>query len=98
AARDAARDAAWATARDAAWDAAWATAGATAGLLVRDLIDDATYRTLTWPLAGVLGPLHPDDDPVPVCVHEDGWEHPAIPSAGAAELPCPLTRPTWLPA
>ena len=46
AAWDAARDAAWAAARDAAWDAARDAAWA---ILVRDLITEAQYATLTQP-------------------------------------------------
>ena len=62
----AARGAAWGAARDAAWDAArgaaWdAARDAVLGLFVRDLITPEYYRTLTGPLASVIGPIHPDD-------------------------------------
>ena len=63
AAWDAARDAAWDAARDAAWDAAWA-------IVVRDLIGtngftQDHYDTLTGPWRKVIGPVHPDDAPLP---------------------------------
>ena len=51
AARDAARDAAWVAARDAAF-----------ALVVRDLISEEHYATLTGPWASVIGPVHPDDE------------------------------------
>ena len=51
AARSAVRSAAW----DAAWDAAFA-------LVVRDLISEEHYATLTGPWASVIGPVHPDDE------------------------------------
>ena len=47
------------------WYAVWYTVRyATAALLVRDLISTAHYVELTRPLAAVIGPLHPDDEPV----------------------------------
>ena len=67
AAWDAARDAAWGAAWDAAWyaarDAAWA-------LVIRDLIGQHGftqdhYDTLTGPWRRVIGPVHPDDAPLP---------------------------------
>ena len=67
AARDAARDAAGCAAGRAAGRAAGYAAGYAAGALVaRDLIGQHGftvdhYRTLTGPLAKVIGPVHPDD-------------------------------------
>ena len=75
----AARAAAWAAAWDAtwgetwgeAWDAAWdATWDATRALVVRDLIGthgftQDHYDTLTRPWRTVIGPVHPDDAPLP---------------------------------
>jgi hypothetical protein len=75
AAWDAARDAARGAARGAAWDAAWyaargaarAVAGAVA---IRDLVGkhgftQSHYDTLTGPWRRVVGPVHPDDKPLP---------------------------------
>lgn len=64
---DAAMDATWGEAWDAAWDAAW---GATRVLVVRDLIGthgftQDHYDTLTRPWRTVIGPVHPDDAPLP---------------------------------
>ena len=80
AAGDAARDAAWAAAgtaagtaaRDAARDAAWA-------LSIRDLIGTANYtqemyELLTAPWRNVMGPLHPDDGPLPASLLADGGD------------------------
>lgn len=39
-----------------------AATNAVIGLVLRHLIHDADYRTLTWPLANLFGPLHPDDE------------------------------------
>ena len=69
AARDAARSAARYAAGYAAWDAAGGTAGGTAedaamGLVMRDLISTDHYDTLTKPWASVIGPIHPDDEPL----------------------------------
>lgn len=54
---------------DAAWDAAWdAARDAARALVVHDLIGDrftqAHYDLLTRPWASVIGPVHPDDQPV----------------------------------
>ena len=62
-----AEDAAWDAAWDAAGDAAWAAAGA---LVVRDLIGrhgfaQEHYDALTRPWREVIGPVHPDDGPLP---------------------------------
>ena len=70
AARSAARDAAMDAVRDAAWDAAWdavrsaavAVRDAAFALVVRDLISEEHYATLTGPWASVIGPVHPDDE------------------------------------
>ena len=63
----AARGAAWDAARDAAWDAAL---GAAVALVSRDLIGQhgftqTHYDTLTGPWRKVIGPVHPDDEPLP---------------------------------
>nr|DAL34355.1 MAG TPA_asm: hypothetical protein [Caudoviricetes sp.] len=84
AAGDAAWDAAWAAAwaaaraaaRDAAWAAAWAAARA---LSIRDLIGTANYtqemyELLTAPWRNVMGPLHPDDGPLPAGLLADGGD------------------------
>ena len=88
AARDAAWDAAWdaagaaaraaarAAERDAAWDAAWDAARA---LSIRDLIGTANYTQehydiLTAPWRNVMGPLHPDDGPLPAGLLADGGD------------------------
>lgn len=89
AAWDAAWDAAWAAAeRDAAGaaeraaesaaagDAAWAAARA---LSIRDLIGTANYtqemyELLTAPWRNVMGPLHPDDGPLPAGLLADGGD------------------------
>jgi hypothetical protein len=71
AARDAAWGAAWDAARGAAWDAAWGAAcDAAWAIVVRDLIGthgftQAHYDTLTGPWRKVIGPVHPDDAPLP---------------------------------
>ena len=71
AARAAAWDAAWAAAWDAARDAAWdAARDAARALVVRDLIGpegftQAHYDPLTRPWRQVIGPVHPDDAPLP---------------------------------
>ena len=79
AARAAAWAATWAAAWDAtwdatggeAWDAAWdATGDATRALVVRDLIGthgftQDHYDTHTRPWRTVIGPVHPDDAPLP---------------------------------
>ena len=75
AAWDAALDAAWEAASGAAWgatlDAAWdAASGAARALVVRDLISpngftQAHYDLLTRPWREVIGPVHPDDAPLP---------------------------------
>ena len=63
AARDAAMDAVRSAARDAAWDAAMdAVRDAAFALVVRDLISEEHYATLTGPWASVIGPVHPDDE------------------------------------
>ncbi len=59
AAWDAVRVAAWDAVRSAAWVAAWDAAFA---LVVRDLISEEHYATLTGPWASVIGPVHPDDE------------------------------------
>jgi hypothetical protein len=66
AAQDATRYDAWALAGDAAWKATGTMAGAVVidtafALVVRDLIPDDAYRTLTGPWAEVIGPAHPND-------------------------------------
>ena len=76
AAWDAARDAAWAAARFAARDAAWDAARA---LSIRDLIGTANYTQehydlLTAPWRNVMGPLHPDDGPLPASLLADGGD------------------------
>ena len=58
AARNAARTAARTAARDAARTAAWYAAWA---LVVRDLLPQEHYETLTRPWASVIGKVHPDD-------------------------------------
>ena len=72
AARDAARDAAWAAAWAAAGDDARAAAGAAAlaaagaaalALVVRDLIGEQFYDTLTGPLRSIGITVHPADAP-----------------------------------
>ena len=71
AARDAACDAALGAARGAARDAAWGAAwDAARAIVVRDLIGthgftQAHYDTLTGPWRKVIGPVHPDDAPLP---------------------------------
>ena len=70
--RDAARAAAWDAAGAAAWDAARA-------LSIRDLIGTANYTQehydiLTAPWRNVMGPLHPDDGPLPAGLLADGGE------------------------
>jgi hypothetical protein len=70
AARDATRTAAWAAAGDAARDAARAAARsaaawAAAALVVRDVLTPENYDTLTLPWRRAVGPIHPDDPPVP---------------------------------
>ncbi len=72
---NAAWDAAWGAARgaagDAARDAAWdAALGAAVALVSRDLIGQhgftqTHYDTLTGPWRKVIGPVHPDDEPLP---------------------------------
>ena len=57
--RSAVRSAAWDAARSAAWDAVRDAAFA---LVVRDLISEEHYATLTGPWASVIGPVHPDDE------------------------------------
>lgn len=74
-ARAAARVSARVSARDAAWYAAWGAAWDAAGyaawaLVVRDLIGQhgltqEHYDTLTRPWREVVGPVHPDDRPLP---------------------------------
>ena len=70
AARAAAREAAWDAARHAAREAAWtSTVDAAMALVVRDLIGSsgftqAHYDLLTEPWRKVIGPVHPDDEPV----------------------------------
>ena len=64
----AAGDAAWAAAGDAAWAAAWDAALAAAGaaalaLVVRDLIGEQFYDTLTGPLRSIGITVHPADAP-----------------------------------
>ena len=67
----AAWDAAWVVAWDAAWDAAWDVArDAASVLIIRDLIGShgftqAHYDLLTGPWRKVIGPVHPDDGPLP---------------------------------
>lgn len=47
------------------WEAAAnVAANAAVGLVLRDIIDPVDYRTLTDPVASVLGRLHPDDPEV----------------------------------
>ena len=75
AARHAAGDAAWYAAGDAArhaaGDAAWEVAGEAAGAVaIRDLVGghgftQSHYDTLTGPWRKVVGPVHPDDKPLP---------------------------------
>ena len=68
---NAAWDAAWGAARGAARDAAWGAAwDAARAIVVRDLIGthgftQAHYDTLTGPWRKVIGPVHPDDAPLP---------------------------------
>ena len=72
---NAAWDAAWGAARgvarDAAWGAAWdAARDAARAIVVRDLIGtngftQDHYDTLTGPWRRVIGPVHPDDAPLP---------------------------------
>lgn len=67
AAWDAVSAAAWDAARDAARPAAWDAARA---LVVRDLIGEhgftqEHYDLLTGPWRQVIGPVHPDDEPLP---------------------------------
>ena len=63
--------AAWGAAWGAAWDAAWgAVRGAARALVVRDLIGEHGftqdhYDLLTGPWRRVIGPVHPDDAPLP---------------------------------
>lgn len=69
AARDSAEDAAKDAARAAAWDAVRAASDAGVALAVRDLIGQHGftqdhYDTLTGPWRTVIGPIHPDDDPL----------------------------------
>lgn len=61
---------------DAARDAAWDVAGA---LSIRDLIGTANYTQehydiLTAPWRNVMGPLHPDDGPLPAGLLADGGD------------------------
>ena len=64
-------DATWDATGGEAWDAAWdATGDATRALVVRDLIGthgftQDHYDTLTRPWRTVIGPVHPDDAPLP---------------------------------
>ena len=80
AARAAARTAAGAAAMDAARAAARAAAGdAARALSIRDLIGTANYtqemyELLTAPWRNVMGPLHPDDEPLPAGLLADGGE------------------------
>ena len=55
----------------AAWDVAWNAARA---LVVRDLLEQEHYDTLTRPWREMIGPIHPDDD-------EDGVKTSACPTA-----------------
>ena len=70
----------WDAAGDAAWDAAWAAAWAAArALSIRDLIGTANYtqemyELLTAPWRNVMGPLHPDDGPLPAGLLADGGD------------------------
>ena len=53
---DAFRVAAWVAAWDAAWDAAWvATGDAACAVVVRDLITEDHYQTLTAPIRAAIG-------------------------------------------
>ena len=83
AARVAAWDAAWDAARGAAWDAAWDAASVAAwnaarALVVRDLLEQEHYDTLTRPWREMIGPIHPDD------ADEDAVKTSACPTARAA--------------
>ena len=71
----AAWDAARGAARDAASVAAWDAARA---LVVRDLLEQEHYDTLTRPWREMIGPIHPDD------ADEDAVKTSACPTARAA--------------
>ena len=91
AARNAARTAARTAARDAARTAAWYAAWA---LVVRDLLPQEHYETLTRPWASVIGKVHPDDEDLRVnaAIEWSRWDE-----GGPTSLPPDLT-PSLLPA
>lgn len=57
-----------------AYDVIEAAAGA---LVMRDLIDSGHYHLLTNPLAQVIGPIHPEDEPVDIIEPSDMRGEPA---------------------